>query len=138
MPSKMKSGDNSIAHSILPSIMLSLNTSKVPSLILSESGSVIPSHSVEPIMSSSLSPSGIPLLSNRYCHVLKEDIGASPKTVVVWSVKVSSLDHDLVQNFTCMNPGEPIPHNCVVECTDKNQGSTYSSGEAFYCHRNPI
>ena len=59
-------------------MMLSLNPIKVPSLIISEPGSVMPSHNVEPNISSSSSPSDITLLSNRYCHVLKGDIGAWP------------------------------------------------------------
>ena len=86
MPSKMKSRDPSVAHSISLLMMLSLNPSKSPSLIISESDSVMPSHSVEPSMFSSSSPFDIPHLSNRYCLVLKGVIGASPKTVVVRSV----------------------------------------------------
>ena len=31
-----------------------------------------------------------------------------------------------------MNPGDPIPYNSVVDCTDRNYIYTYSSGEAFY------
>ena len=72
----MKLREPYVAHIISPSMMLSFNTSKVHSLIISESGSVMPSHSVEPSMSYSSIPYDIPLLSNRYCHVLKGDIGA--------------------------------------------------------------
>ena len=78
MPSKMKSIEPYVSHSISSSMMSSLNPSKVSSLIISVSGSVIPSHSVEPNMSSSSSPYDIPLLSSRYCHVLKGDIGEWP------------------------------------------------------------
>ena len=56
------------------------------------------------------------------------DIGASPKTVVVWSVTCPPPEHVLVQNFTCMNPGDSILHNGVVDYTDKNYRSTYRSG----------
>ena len=72
----MKSRDPYVAHIISPSMMLFFNTSKFPTLIISESGSVMPIHNVKPNMSSSSSPSDIPLLSNRYNHVLKGDIGA--------------------------------------------------------------
>ena len=42
----------------------------------------------------------------------------------------------MLQKFTCMNTGKPIPHNRVVDCTDQNDRSTYSSVEAFYsCHK---
>ena len=62
-------------------MMLYFNPSKVPSMIISESYSVMTSHSVEPNMSSSSIPSGIPILSNRYCHELKGDIGAWPSSI---------------------------------------------------------
>ena len=115
MLSKMKSIETSIAHSISPSMMLYFNPIKFPSLIISESYSGMSSQSVEPSMSSSSSPFDIPLLSNRYCHMLKGDIGASPNTVVVWSVTGFPPYHTLVHNFTGMNPGNSIPHNRVVD-----------------------
>ena len=61
--------------------MLYFNPSKVPSMIISYSGSVMKSHSVEPNMSSSSITSGITLLSNRYSHVLKMNIGARPSAI---------------------------------------------------------
>ena len=139
MPSKLKSIYPYVSHSISPSIILSLNTSKVPSLMISESGSIITSNSVEPSMYFSSSPYDIPLLSNGYCNVLRGDIGASPKIVLVWPVKGYPLPgYAFVHNFTCKNHSNPIPHNGVVDCTDKNYRYTYSSGEAFYYHRKPI
>ena len=81
MPSKIKSRDPYVVHSISPTMKLSFNTSKVPYLIISESGSVMPSHSVEPIMSSSSIPADIPPLSNRYCHVMKVNNVAWPSSV---------------------------------------------------------
>ena len=44
----------------------------------------------------------------------------------------SPPNHALLHNFTCMNPVDPILHNGVVDCTDKNYRSTYSSEGAFY------
>ena len=82
-------------------------------------------------MSSSLSPSDIPLLSNRSYHVLKGDIGASSKIVVDRSVTGFPPDHALVQNFICMNPGDPIPHNRVIECTDKIIDQHIALGKPF-------
>ena len=63
---------------------------------------------------------------------MKGYIGASPKTVVFWSVTGSPPDHPLVNNFTCMNPGDPIPHNHVVDYRGKNYRSRYSPSEDFY------
>ena len=62
---KLKSRDLYVAHSISSLMMLSFNPSKVPFLILSDYGLVIPSQIVESNMSSSPTPSDIPLLSNR-------------------------------------------------------------------------
>ena len=61
--------------------MLSFNPSKVFSLNILKSVSVMPSHSVEPNMSSSSSPSDITLLSNRYWLVLKGDMGTWPSVM---------------------------------------------------------
>ena len=81
MTSKMKSREPYVSHSVSPSMMLFLNPSKVPSLIISEYGSGMTIHNVESNMSSSSSPSDISLLSNRYNQVLKGSIFAWPSAV---------------------------------------------------------